>query len=318
MIGAVMEWDHRVGRRLKLRELYILMAVIEARGIGKAADRLKMSQPAVSTAIADLERAIGVKLLDRSRQGVEPTPYGSAFMKRGVAVFDELRQGIQDIEFLADPTAGQLRIGSNEAMAAGPVLAVVNRLSQQYPRMEFHIVTGDQGPLLGELAERKIELAIVRMTDTITAKHMDVEILLDEPLVVAAGSENPLTRRRLLTLADVVNEPWTMFPPDTVAGAFVADAFRASGLEPPRATVFTISLNLRKALLATGRFLTTLPAVALKTPGGHPQLRALPVELPGTQLPTGIITLKNRTLSPLAQLFIDRVREAAKPLAKGK
>jgi DNA-binding transcriptional LysR family regulator len=309
-----MEWDRHVGRRVKLRELYILLAAIQAKGIGKAATRLNMSQPAVSNAIAELERAIGVRLLDRSRQGVEPTPYGSALIKRGIAVFDELRQGVQDIEFLADPTAGELRIGSIEAMASGPVLEVVNRLSRQYPRIVFHIVTGDEGRLLHELTERKIELAITRSTEPVIAENMDSEILFNEPLVVAAGARNPWTRRRRIKLAELVSEPWTLFPPDTIAGAIVADAFRASGLEPPRATVFTVSLSLRKALLATGRFLTALPSVALRLPGGYSSLRALPVSLPNTGRPTGIITLKNRTLSPLAQLFIDRVRDAVKPL----
>src|SRR5205807_3419042 len=122
----------------------------------------------------------------------------------------------------------------------------------------------------------------------------------DEPLVVAAGSENPWPRRRGVKLAQLVNEPWTLFPPDTTAGAVVVAAFRACGLEPPRATVFTVSLNMRKALLATGRFLTVLPRIALTQTGGHSSLKALPVELRATRHPTGIITLKNRGLGPLA------------------
>src|SRR5262245_12686377 len=137
-----MSWDRHLGRRVKLRDLYILMAVAKARGMGKAANQLNMSQPAVSNAIADLEHAIGVRLLDRSRQGVEPTPFGRALINRGIAVFDELQQGIRDIDFLADPTAGELRIGTSEDLAAGLVLAAVKRLSQKYPRIVFHVATG--------------------------------------------------------------------------------------------------------------------------------------------------------------------------------
>src|ERR1700704_4704774 len=96
----------RTGRRLKLRDLRILMTVVECGTMGKAAARLAGSQPVVSKAIADLEHALGVRLLDRSRRGVEPTPYGRALIKRGVAIFDEMRQGIEEIEFLSDPTAG--------------------------------------------------------------------------------------------------------------------------------------------------------------------------------------------------------------------
>src|ERR1700704_3221794 len=87
----------RVGRRLKLRDLRILMTVVECGTMGKAAERLAISQPVVSKAIADMEHALGVRLLDRSQRGVEPTPYGRALIKRGVVIFDMLRLGIYEI-----------------------------------------------------------------------------------------------------------------------------------------------------------------------------------------------------------------------------
>src|SRR6201993_1899642 len=101
-----MPWNQRTKRRLKLRDLDILVAVIETGGMGKAANRLGISQPAVSKGMVELEDALGVKLVDRSRRGVVPTPYGRALAKRGVAIFNDLRQGVQDIDFLADPTTG--------------------------------------------------------------------------------------------------------------------------------------------------------------------------------------------------------------------
>src|SRR5690242_506623 len=101
-----MPWDARTSRRFKLRELEILMAVVAAGGMRKAAEHLHLSQPAVSKAVADLEHTLGVTLLDRSPRGIEPTQYGTALIKRGVAVFDELKQSVQDIEFLADPQSG--------------------------------------------------------------------------------------------------------------------------------------------------------------------------------------------------------------------
>ena len=117
--GRSMDWDHRVGRRLKLRELNILLAVVQAGSMAKAGKRLAISQPAVSKAIADMEHTLGVPLFDRSPQGVEPTQYGRALLKRGVAVFDELQQAVQDIEFLSDPDAGELRIGSTPLWPKG-------------------------------------------------------------------------------------------------------------------------------------------------------------------------------------------------------
>lgn len=311
-----MDNTDRIERRLKLHDVRVLMSVVQAGSMSKAAERLRTAQPALSRSIAELEHALGVRLLDRSPRGVEPTAYGRALIKRGLAVFDELRQGIKDIEFLADPTAGELRIGAGESMAIGPILVAIDRLSRRYPRISVHLVTGNIERLCDELNERKIEIAIIRISEPIFDRQLLVEKLFDDPLVVAAGAQNPWARRRRVQLADLVNEPWVLRPFDTVAGAPVAQAFRASGLEPPRATVFTLSINIHSRLLATGRYLAALPNFSLRLLDACPSLKALPVELPRTARPVGIITLRNRTLSPLAQLFLDRVRSIVKPLTK--
>jgi DNA-binding transcriptional LysR family regulator len=162
----------RIGRRLKLRDLRILMTVVECGTMGKAAGRLAVSQPVVSKAIADLEHALGVRLLDRSRRGVEPTPYGRALIKRGVAIFDEMRQGIEEIEFLSDPTAGEVRIGATDPINAAIVAPVIDRLSRQYPRMTFYVVAGVPGPLRQEVAARNVDFAISRFARPARARSI--------------------------------------------------------------------------------------------------------------------------------------------------
>ena len=105
-----MDLDDRALRRLKLSDLRLFHAVVQRGGMAKAAAHLSISQPAVSKAIAALEHTLGVRLLERHPQGVEPTLFGRALLKGGIAVFDELKQSMKEIEFLADPTAGELRI----------------------------------------------------------------------------------------------------------------------------------------------------------------------------------------------------------------
>src|SRR4051812_10980138 len=114
-----MDWTDRIGRRIKLRDLHFLLAVAKSGSMGKAAAELSVSQPVVSKAISDLEHALGVRLLDRSPMGAEVTSYGHALLQCGVAVFDDLRQGVKQLEFLADPTSGELRIGSTERGISG-------------------------------------------------------------------------------------------------------------------------------------------------------------------------------------------------------
>src|SRR5262249_51623798 len=140
---AAMPWDDKIERRLKLKDLRTLMAVIDEGGMGKAAGRLNYSQPAISQAIANLERTIGHRLMERGRKGIELTRYGEALLKCGVAVFDDLRKGVAEIDFLADPAAGEVRIACTEPVSAGIVSEVINRLVPRYPRVEFNVLSRD-------------------------------------------------------------------------------------------------------------------------------------------------------------------------------
>jgi DNA-binding transcriptional LysR family regulator len=266
--------------------------------------------------LPDLEQMLGVKLVDRSRRGAEPTPYGSALIKRGFAVFDELRRGVEDIDFLSDPAAGQIRMGAPEPVAAAIVSPVIDQLSRQYPRIDFYVISSDLDMLYRQLSERKIEFVISRMLGPAT-EEQSAEVLFNDPLVVIAGKNNPLTRRRKISFSELMEEPWTVQPPDTGFGSLAAETFRVAGLTPPRLTVATTSFNLRSELLETGRFLTVVPSFSVRLPRPHPSLRVLPVEFPNVRHQVAIVTLKGLSLSPLAQLFLNRVRAIVRPLTKG-
>jgi DNA-binding transcriptional LysR family regulator len=210
------QWSDRIGRRLKLRDLHILLAVGHSGSMGKAASNLAVSQPAVSKAISDLEYVLGVRLFDRSPQGIEPTMYGRALLKCGVAVFDDLRQGVKELEFLTDPAAGEVTIGCTEPLAAGFVAVVIDRLSPRYPNAVFKVIASDAVTLYSrELRGRSIELALVPMTGLALEKDTDVQVLFDDPHVVLAGTKSKWTRRRNIALTDLINEPWVLPPWDT-------------------------------------------------------------------------------------------------------
>jgi DNA-binding transcriptional LysR family regulator len=311
-----MQWTERIGRRIKLRDLHVLHTVVQAGSMTKAAHDMAISVPVVSKAIADLEHAVGVRLLERNPQGVEPTAYGRVLLGRSLVAFDELRQGIKDIEFLGDPTAGDVRIGSTIPLAASFVSAVIDRLSRRYPRVVFHVATGEAVALRRDLSERRVDLLIVRRFGPFAEEHLSFETLYENPYVVAAGINNPWVRRRRIGLGDLVGELWALPPPDSAVGSVAVEAFRASGLEVPHATVVAFAHEMRINLLRTGRYLTILPQSVLRVPDKHPFLSELNVKLPIVSGPIGILTLKRRTLSPVAQLFIDCAHEIAEPLAR--
>jgi DNA-binding transcriptional LysR family regulator len=192
-----MKWSERIGRRIRLRDLHILLAVVQSKSLATAAQHLAISRPVVSKAIADLEHAVGVRLLERDRHGAEPTIYGAALLKRGAIVFDQLRESVKDIEFLAE-------------------------------------------------------------------------------------------RRRKIKLAELVNESWALPPPESVLGSIAMKAFRANGLDYPRTTVFIAApAEPRISLVATGRFLTIVPASALRFPIKRPDVKVLRIELPLSRMPVG-------------------------------
>jgi DNA-binding transcriptional LysR family regulator len=309
-----MQWNDRIGRRLRLHDLHILMVVAETGSMRKAAERLNITQPAVSRSIAELEHTAGVRLLDRSRQGVEPTLHGRALLDCGTAVFEDLRQGVKTLEFLSDPTAGELRIGSSPALAEGIVLTVVERLTRQYPRLVFHVAPSGAIALQAQLRERRFELAFMRTAGILAENELSSEVLFEDQLAIAVGRQNPILRRRKIALADLIDEPWTWPSPESEFSSAIVDAFRGSGLAPPRGVVHTNAINMRTGLAAAGRFLAVVPAYILKSPNQRTLLKPLPVELPGTQAHVGIVTVKNRTLSPLAQLVIKTAREIAKSI----
>jgi DNA-binding transcriptional LysR family regulator len=304
-----MQWDERIGRRVRLRDLHIVLAVTQAGSMGKAAARLGVSQPVVSKALAGLEHTLGVRLFDRNQDGVEPTMYGRALLQCGTAVFDELRRGVKGIEFLADPAAGELRIGTTNSQASGIVSAVIERLSRRHPRITFHVAEAGPDALRGMLDERAVEL-VLGAVEAIDDADVNAEILFHERFVVLAGKRSPWARRSRIALSELVDEYWILGPESE--GANSAKVFRASGLSAPRVTVSSFSMSLRNSLLATGRYLTMLPGSMFLFGAKHLPLKVLPVKAPEAPLwPIRMVTLKNRTLSPVAQLFIECARDIA-------
>lgn len=313
---ASWDWESRLGRRLKLRDLHILSVVVRWGSMAKAAAHLDTSQSVVSEAIANLESALGVHLLDRSPRGIAPTIYATALLKRGHVVFDELREGIKDIEALAGQASGDVRIACPEFLAAGLITDAIDGFSRRHPDIVCHVAEADVSTLeFRQLQERGVDLIVTRVPNAFADDDLDVEILFDDPHLVVAGVKSPWASRRNVKLAELANEPW-IIPPSLIVSAILKEAFEKQGLMPPAAKVVTSFILMRNHLLATGRFLTVLPQSALRYNARQWALRALPVRLRVTPQPIAIVKLKSRTVSPAVQMFIDYLRIAAKAYSR--
>jgi DNA-binding transcriptional LysR family regulator len=309
----------QISRRIKLRQLNVFVAVVESGSMAKAAERLAISQPVISKMIASLEQTLQLPLLERSRLGVEPTLYGKALLKRSIALCNDLRSGVDELQSLADPTMGELRIGSTEPVMAGLLPTIIDRLSRRYPKLALHVIEGEPPELQDRhLRNHDVDLMIGRLPSPTPAADTDVHVLLRESGVVVAGLNNRWVRRRKIRLAELIDERWCLPPRDSFPGGWIANAFHAAGLEVPRASVTVYSILMQTALLSTGRFLSFLPATMLHFSAKQLSMKVLPVEMPVQMWPIGIITLKGRTPNPALRLLVECAREVAKPLARAR
>jgi len=299
-------------RRIKLSDLRLFSAVIGAGGMAKAATQLHISQPAVSKAIASLEQTLGVRLLDRHAGGVTPTIYGDALLQGSTAAFDDLGQSVGRIKFLNDPRTGKLRFACGQTYALGFVPGIIEKMSADYPGVRFNVFDVAE---IASLKRRQIEVAITRQFTDFDDPDIHEEALFEDPVVVYAASDSPWARRRKMSLADLIDAPWILPPYNYPTGRLIVESFKASGFEPPKACVKTFVLDLTLGLLATGRYVSMAPRSMLRICAKRLSLKILPIKLQHQASSAAIITLKGRTLSPVAELFIKYAREAAKPFA---
>ena len=307
----------QISRRIKLRHLDMFVAVIEQGSMAQAAEQLGTLQPVVSKAVAELERTLGTKLLERGPRGVTPTIYGHALYRRSKGIFDDLRSSVNELEVLADPTGGELRIGSTEACALGLTPAIVDVVSRKYPRLTFEVIVADPKTLHDRiLRERRIDLVIGRRPPNDEAEDLKFTRLHNDRVCVVAGAASPWAKRRSISLADLVGERWCLPPPSHAVGAMVADAFRRSGLPYPDSVVTSQSAPFTHGVVARGQYLGVLGSLFLGIEGPRTDIVILPIDLhiPGWQ--TGIMTLKGEVPNPAIQPFLACAHEFAASLAK--
>lgn len=313
-----MQWSDRVGRRLKPRDLHVFLAVAEQGNMAKAAERLAISRPVVSKTIADLEHTLGVRLLDRTPQGVEPTMYGRALLKRSLAVFDELRQSVKEIEFLTDPNSSELRVGCTEVMSAGFVAAAIAKLSKQFPRLAIRTELGTVTQQFTPLRERRCELFVCRAFVTTPEPDTDRETLFYDWPLVAVGKNSKWAKSRKLRLADLTGARWIVSQGEVVRGGLFEEMFQGAGLSAPRPTIVSDSLNVRRSLVAQDDFVTIIPGSVMHFGPKGADLKILPIKLRPWKLPICITKLKGRTLGPAASLFDQCARELSRRIPRSE
>jgi DNA-binding transcriptional LysR family regulator len=297
-----MRWEERVGRRIRLKDLHTLEVIAEAGSMAKASERLALSQPAISKAIADMEHTFGVPLFDRSPRGVELTDAGLLLISHARVIFDELRQGVSEIERLGDATRGVVRVGTTEPLT-NVVSDIICHMLRAYPRITYEVTVSDTDTLGRLLRDRALDVLITRWVAPLVADDLAAAVLYQSSLAVMASKDHRRASSKRLRLNQLLDEMWTLSPPDSFLGRIVVDLFQHKGIEMPRAVVTTLSIYMRLGLLASGQFLTILPRTALRHPANRSWMRELNVDLGDSTAPIAAITIKKRRVAGPVRLF---------------
>src|SRR3984893_1658941 len=181
---------------MKLHQLVALVSASESGSLRQAAEKLRVSQPALSRSIRELENELGVKLLDRTPLGVEPTACGKALILRSKIVDSELRQAKDDIAHLRAATHGDLRIGATPVAAFSLLPAVLARFKKSRPQLHVTVSDGMGESMLSRVRQGDFGFVIGRIYDAIGPHEFKVDVLFEDRLVVVARQGHPLAQAR--------------------------------------------------------------------------------------------------------------------------
>ena len=297
--------------RLKLRQMSLVLAIIETKNLHRAAERLNLSQPAATKLLQEIERTLGVSLFDRQPRGMVPTVYGIAAARHARLLLRDLHRLQQEMEGLKRGIEGTVNLGAVMAAVPRLIAEALASLSHQHPTLRVALLTDTSDGLLAELHSGRLDLVVGRPISKRDRDALTWEPLLDEELTIVVGVNNPLLRQRGLALADLARENWVLQPASTPMRHAVEAAFDTAQLDLPRHSVETVSMLATASLLAQTNMIGVVPDsiasyfIALGT------LAELPVKLPAGMEPCGLITVADRPIDPAMECLMTMLRGTA-------
>src|SRR5882672_8236595 len=304
--------DRVLRSNLKLRHLQLLVALDQFRHVGRVAEFLSVTQPAVSKSLAEVERMFGLALFTRSTRGTEPTPYGDTVVRFARSVLADYERTRDEINAVASGAAGRTSVGA--MVVATPVLLAraIAMLKSRSSQTTVLVEEGDLTRLLPRLRLGELDLFVGRLEPGYAAPDLETEALFDEAMAIVARPDHALARKAKPTWADLAAAPWVVPPPWASSRVKLDQMFYKNNLHPPADIIETASF------LATLTFVRERPAIGFlaREVARHFEreglLKVLPVKLHIELPPVGIITMRGRIRTPSSEQLIECLREAAK------
>lgn len=309
------ELDWYLKINVKARHLRLLVTIDTYRNLTQVADVTHVSLPAVSKALAELERGLGLTLFERTTHGIVPTLYGDCLIRHARAILTILHQASDDLKVLSSGTEGKVHVGMLPASASVLLPHALNLLKQRSPGTNVMVTEGTTALLLPELWQGQLDLVVGRLPQTDTLGSFEEKELLEEPVTLMTGSHHPLARKKALKWSDLRPYPWILPPPGSILRDPLERALEAHDVPLTNNYIETLSIHVARAHLQVSNCI----AVMAGTPVGDTsqRLHTLALSLPQLLRPAGVLWNRNRGLTPSAKLMVSCLEEAAQSLSVG-
>lgn len=304
-----MEKNGLFSQRIRLRHLHTFVAVAQQGTLGRAAETLNLSQPALSKTLNELEQLTGTRLFERGRLGAQLTVPGEQFLTHAVKVLDALNTAGQALNRKEDASADVVRIGALPTAALGILPAVIGRFHQQQKSTSLQVATINNTMLLAGLKSGEIDLGIGRMSDPELMGGLNYELLFLESLKLVVRPGHPLLQETI-TLSRVMEWPVVVSPKGTVPRQNAEALLQSQGCKMPAGCIETLSASLSRQLTVDYDYVWFVPSGAVKEDLRQATLVSLPVPTQSAGEPIGILTRVDIPLSTGAQMLIAAIRKS--------
>ncbi|EKR6123638.1 LysR family transcriptional regulator [Salmonella enterica] len=304
-----MEKNGLFSQRIRLRHLHTFVAVAQQGTLGRAAETLNLSQPALSKTLNELEQLTGTRLFERGRLGAQLTVPGEQFLTHAVKVLDALNTAGQALNRKEDASADVVRVGALPTAALGILPAAIGRFHQQQKSTSLQVATMNNTMLLAGLKSGEIDLGIGRMSDPELMGGLNYELLFLESLKLVVRPGHPLLQETI-TLSRVMEWPVVVSPKGTVPRQNAEALLQSQGCKMTAGCIETLSASLSRQLTVDYDYVWFVPSGAVKEDLRQATLVSLPVPTQSAGEPIGILTRVDIPLSTGAQMLIAAIRKS--------
>ncbi|MFM0039481.1 LysR substrate-binding domain-containing protein [Paraburkholderia strydomiana] len=297
---------------LKTRHLRLLVMLDDLGSLKKVAEATHVTLPAVSRALAELERGLGLELFVRTSQGIRATEYGECLVRHARNILTDVQQVRDELNSLYNGSGGKINIGVYPASSSVLVPKALHLLKQRSPNTNAQVIEGTRPLLLPQLWEGKIDLIVGRLPAVPPSSGFDEKALLEERLVLVTGPQHPLAKRKHLQWSDLRTYPWVLPSPASQIREPFERILEMQGLEFPKNYIETMSVQIARSYLYGSDAISVLANTAARDK--FQPLAVLPLALPPMLRATGIMWNRNRPFSAATELMMDCLEGAAEAI----